>query len=345
MRKTGLTSCTTPTVAAVAAVLLLSLSSGDGLAQKRPGRPKIALVLGGGQAIGFAHVGVLRWLEEHRIPVNAVAGTSMGAYVGALYAMGYSATEMSVVLDRVDWGQTLFQGEIPYQEKWKGKSNDRKREALISLVPGVNLEAFVPFKAAGLAIFSRLPRIADIYGSLRSFDDLPTPFRCVATDLVRGQEVVLESGSLTLALTAALSVPGYAEPVRIDERLLVEGGLVNNLPVNVGLASGADYVIAVVLSSLPPLRTELDTYSGQAMRSIEILRDLNQLRSISKADVLIAPDFANFTETDFNRIKELIDRGYSATAKQAAVLMKFSAGEDEWITYVKARQAKRRSSR
>src|SRR5688572_19853564 len=214
-----------------------------------PDRPRIGLVLGGGGARGFAHVAVLKELERQRIPVDCIAGTSMGALVGGLYASGMSADQIEQALRDMDWVE-MFNDRVARPER----SFRRKRDddlALIAGKPGIGNDGIkiAPGVLSGERVLLLLERLTQPVATRTHFDQLPIPFRAVATDLNSGQAVVMDQGSLALAMRASMSIPGVFRPVTRGEHLLVDGGLVNQLPVDVVRAMGADRVIAVDVSS------------------------------------------------------------------------------------------------
>ena len=284
-------------------------------AQAETERPKIGLALSGGGARGGAHVGVLRMLEELRVPVDYIAGTSMGAIIGGLYAAGYSADEIEKLLSTTDWNRAL--SDQPERRDRTMRKKELEAEFLIPYRVGYNsgrLQA--PLGAIeGQHLDPLLERLLLPVGESRDFDRLPIPFRAVATDLATGEEVVLRRGSLSDAIRASMSVPGVFAPVRIDGRLLVDGGMANNLPVSVVRDMGADLVIAVDIST--PLLSEEQLTSVLSIteqltgfltrRSTEL-----QIASLGPGDLLIVPDLGTFSSSDFQRAAEIVGKGYEA---------------------------------
>src|ERR1700757_2388970 len=213
-------------------------------------RATIGLVLEGGGALGLAHIGVLRWLDENHIPIDYVAGTSMGGLVGGLYATGMSGEEINEFLKTVNWNRSL-RNELPYQARSFRRKKDKRdypNDLEFGLKHGINFPSgFNSGQQVGLI----LDRLALPFSDLASFDELPTPLRCVATDLVTGKATVFDRGSLARALRATMSLPAIFSPVRGDGQIYVDGGLLENLPVDVVRAMGADVVIAVHLETAP----------------------------------------------------------------------------------------------
>ena len=267
-------------------------------------RPRIGLALSGGGARGFAHVGVLRVLEQLRVPVDCIAGTSAGAAVGAAYAAGLSPDEIEARLRRVDWGDIFVDEVARTEQAYRTKQAERLPQLGVTLgVDASGLRA-APGLSAGHKVELLLHELLGVSTELASFDQLGVPFRAVATDLVRGDMVVLERGSLVRAVRASMSVPSGFAPVREQERLLVDGGLSRNLPVDVVRKLCADVVIAVDVGS-PLLREdELQSLIGVAAQMVNILIEDNVRRSLAELngrDLLITPDLGPIGSTDFGR--------------------------------------------
>ena len=207
-------------------------------------RPKIGVALEGGGALGLAHIGVLQWFEDHHIPIDYVAGTSMGGLVGGFYATGKSPAELKQIVEAQNW-DFIIGGSTPYEDlSYRRKEDSRafQNKIVVGLKNGLSLPAGLN---AGQGITLLIDRETVAYSKLNSFDDLPIPFRCVATDLVTGKEEVFGQGSLPRALRATMSIPGLFSPVRDGEKVYVDGGLVGNLPTEVVRQMGADVVIAM----------------------------------------------------------------------------------------------------
>ena len=212
-------------------------------------RPKIGLVLGGGGARGAAHIGVIKKLEEFNIPVDYVAGTSMGSLVGAFYATGMNADELDRTANSLEWDD-LFNDNVQRADR----PFRRKRDDDLSLIGpkfGVGRNSFLLRRGAisGQKISFLFESLVHDRVQVDDFDDLPVPFRAVAADIAIGRVVVLDSGNLALAMRSSMSVPGVFDPVELNGHLLVDGGIVNNVPVDVVRAMGADRLIVVDVSS------------------------------------------------------------------------------------------------
>ena len=327
---------------AIFCCFLAVLQAGAAMAEDAvpPARPRIGLVLSGGGARGLAHVGVLQALEELRIPVDAIAGTSMGAVVGGLYASGKSPAEIDKLMRGIDWSAAFRDRPARNTLNFRRKQDDR--EFLVRFPLGIQSGNFrVP---RGLIQGQRLTQTLRLetlpVATVDDFDELPTPFRAVAADLESGSRVVLERGDLTSAMRASMSAPGVFAPVEVDGRLLVDGGIVENLPVDVVKSMGVDIVIAVDVGFRPVARKELTSalaVSNQAV-TIMMMRETGRQRSLLTGnDLLIAPDLEELQSTDFTATARLIGLGLAATRANADRLARLSLDEDTWQRYVAAR--------
>ena len=282
-------------------------------------RPKVCLVLSGGGARGAAHVGVIQVLEELRVPVDCIAGTSMGALVGAAYASGMSVAEMEAMLGEITTG-LLFKEKPPRQEQAiRRKLEDNldlfgfemgQRDTGLLLPKGV---------VSGVQLETVLRRLSRAKGFL-NFDQLPIPFRAVATDLVSGKSVVFREGELANVMRASMSVPGVIAPAEFDGKMLVDGGLTDNLPVEVAPRMGADIVIAVNLGTPLAPRDQLNSVLGITGQVINLLTEQNvraSLASLRPADVLILPELGDFSAADFDHLPQAVPVGADAARKVA----------------------------
>jgi NTE family protein len=312
-------------------------------AQEKPRRPRVGLVLAGGSARSFVHVGVLKWLEEHRIPVDFVAGTSMGGLVGGLYASGMSAEEIDAAIRGIDWNTTLSL-EPPYEEASFRRKEDR-REYPTRIELGLRKGFHGPSALSpGEGVELLLSRLVPAYSDMAPFDDLPTPFRCMATDLVEGGKVELADGDLSQALRATMSLPGVFAPVRRGKMVLVDGGLLNNLPTDVAAKMGADIIIAVTMFEPPDPTVAEQSLLGVVGRSIDIMVDDNAHRNLHLANRTLNPNTSGLGKTDFDRYAEFYRRGYEEAARQAASLQDLALSEAEWQEYLRARASRRRNA-
>ena len=289
-------------------------------------RPKIGLVLGGGGAAGISHVGVLKVLEENHIPIDYIAGNSMGAIIGSLYASGLSADEIEKVAKQLDW-PTLFQDDPGYALK----SYDQKKQAadfFNTLTFGVSKEGvkFPGGLIGGQRLMFELRRLLAPTQKYNNFDQLPIPFRAVATDIRTGETVVLKDGNLATAVRASMSIPGIFTPVTINNRLLVDGLVSNNVPVDVARDMGADILI---VSRIPagkprPLNSALDI-SLQTMDLLMSKTSQAQIDSLTKSDILIEPPIGDIGSLDFSRVNETIPIGIKGARAKLPALQALAA--------------------
>jgi len=305
-------------------------------------RPKIGLVLSGGAARGLAHIGVLKALEEQGIKIDAIAGTSMGAVVGGLYASGYKIDELEKLALNIDWQQALSDAppreDVPFRRKQddrdflvKQKLSFRDDGSLglpLGVIQGQNL---------ALLLESLLAHASDT----RDFDKLPIPFRAVATDIASGEKVVFRKGHLPQVIRASMSIPAVFAPVELDGRLLVDGGMTDNIPLDVAREMGVDVAIVVDIGTPLRSRKQLTTVIDVLNQSITLMTRRNseeQLAALHKDDVLIQPSLASFGATDFGRAQEMIDAGYRATKILEARLarLKPTRAQDEELTAARA---------
>jgi NTE family protein len=304
-------------------------------------RPVTALVLSGGGARGFAHVGVLKALEEARVPVDMVVGTSMGAIIGGLYASGMSPAELEREILAVDWN-ALFSARVPRPTlSQRQKEEDFNFSAVLQL--GFRDGQFVlPSGAVSSRSLELLLRRYTLHTrDLADFDELPIPFRAVATDMVSGEAVLLRQGDLAAALRASMSVPGVFAPLEWEGRLLGDGGLVNNLPVDVARQMGADRIIAVNIGTPLASRDSLDSVIGITLQMINILTEQNVQRAtalLTHDDLLLQPQLGNLTSASFDQAEELVRLGLRYGESVAASLERFALPPDDYLAW----QAQRR---
>jgi NTE family protein len=304
--------------------------------------PKIGLVLEGGAALGLAHIGVIRWLEEHRIPVSYVAGTSMGGLVGGLYATGNSPDEIRKLVDGIDW-DVVLSGEVPFKDLAYRRKEDAE-EFPNGLEFGIKKGIQFPSGFnSGHQVGLILDSIALPYSGVKSFDDLPIPFACVATDLVNNKQHVFRDGPLATALRSTMSLPGVFIPVRAYNTVLVDGGLLDNIPVDVAKNMGAEVTIGVHLATKPLAANEPISSFGVLGQSISTVIAANELRSMQLADILIRVPLENYTGMDYKKGAEIIKLGYEAAQTKASVLSRFSVDEATWQAYMANRNARRKT--
>jgi NTE family protein len=305
-------------------------------------RQRIGLVLSGGGARGGAHIGVLKALQELRVPIDAIAGTSIGAIVGGFYVSGMTVQDMQNLVESLEW-EDAFLNVTPR----KLKSFRRKRDDYTYLVnqkPGLNGGQFqLPAGLVQGQVFDMVISRETLRASqVKSFDDLALPFRAVATDLATGRPVVLESGDLARSLRASMSIPAALTPVEIDGRLLVDGGVSMNLPIEVAQQMGADVIIAVDVSSPLQTRETLKSVVDVTTQLTNLLGRANlddELKKLKPNDVLIVPPFApDFSSINFTRMHEAIETGYAAVMEHRVELSRFALDEDQYAAYVENRR-------
>ena len=329
----------------LALVLLCLVSAGSGVVRAQtaqpPPRPKVGLALGGGVARGIAHIGVIEWLEEHHVPVDLIAGTSAGGLVGGAYATGMTPAELRALMTSVDW-DAMFQSDAPYALRdFRRKEDAREYPGPIEF--GLRKGFRVPGSiGASEQIDLFLSWLSRRYFDIGSFDDLPIPFRCVATDLIAEEPVILRDGPLAEAMRATMAVPGLFAPVMRDGRMLTDGGVINNVPADVVRAMGADIVIAVDVGVSTPLEPGFDSAITVVSRTTDVLSDRNAAEAMKAADILIKPDVKGIDAMDWRRSGEIADLGYRA-AEAVPRLASLSIDDAAWATYVAARNAKRRT--
>jgi NTE family protein len=322
---------------------LVVLTTSIASPQDNPRRQKLGLVLEGGGALGLAHVGVLQWLEEHRIPVSYIAGTSMGGLVGGIYATGRSAAEVKELVNSIQWDDVI-RGDIPFKDLSFRRKQDA-REVPSSLEFG--LRKGLQFPAgfnSGQQVNLILDRVALPYSEIPSFNDLPIPFACVATDLISGKPHVFRSGPLALALRSTMSLPGIFTPVRSGDQIYADGGLLNNIPIDVAKEMGADIVLGIHLETAPlDPNTSLSSFAvlGQ---SLSVMIAANELRSMEQADLLVSVPLQKYNSLAYNDAEAIIKAGYDAAASKASVLSAFSVSEGEWQKYLDNRNSRRRTT-
>jgi NTE family protein len=304
-------------------------------------RPRIGLALSGGGARGLAHIGVLQWMEENHIPVDSIAGTSMGGLVGALYATGRSPAEMRQFVEAIHWEEAMASEPSYPQLSYRRKEDRRTDEipAQLGLKNGLSGPLGI---SAGQGIGLLLDRIAFPYSTVASFDDLPIPFRCVATDMLSGDAVVLKDGSLAQSLRATMAIPGLFTPVELDGKVLADGGLVDNIPTDVARQMNADIVIAVNIGTSLVGRKDLESLTAFLTQAVDIMTLGNDRRALLLADAQIAPNLGAFTILDFSHAEEIIRLGYQGAASNAAELRKYALPDEEWQQHLAQREARKR---
>ena len=305
-------------------------------------RPKIGLVLSGGGARGFAHIGVLKVLEANRIPVDYVAGASMGGLVGALYATGRTPDEMERLTENLDW-DTLLRGKTAFEALSYRRKEDRRNLPGAITLGGKGARLNLPGSLnPGHEIGLVLDRLMLAYGDKTDFDNLPIPFRAVATDLVNAETVVLKDGSLAQSLRATMAIPGVFAPVELNGKILADGGILNNIPTDVAKAMGADIIIVVNIETQLGDRTALQNLVGILGQTFYVATIENSRRSLRQADFIIAPDLENYTTFDFTKGGKIVELGRAGAELKIALLKSLALGDAEWNRHLAERREKAR---
>ncbi len=288
----------------------------------RPPRLKVGVVLGGGGAKGASHIGVLKYIEEMGIPVDYVAGTSMGSIIGGFYALGYSPDELTQLIAGINWSEYIGNKiDRPMMSE-----EVRQRNSTMVLNVPFSLESLYK-KDSNTSFISQLPSayvnnssLINLFNNLcvgyqgeMDFNDLPIPFACVATDMVTGEEVVLRNGSVPTAMRASMAIPGLFSPVTIGDKVLVDGGLVNNFPADVLREMGADIIIGVEVTSTKDITTnDIKSLPQVFGRLVTNSTSAKRIDNRKMCDVHIIPDISGFGMLSFTpeAIDTLVGRGY-----------------------------------
>ncbi len=303
-------------------------------------RPTIGLVLSGGGARGFAHVGVLKVLEENRVPVDYIGGASIGGLIGALYAMGKTPAEIEQLIATLDWDK-LFVSSTSFDKlSFRRKEDRRNVPAPIPLRGRPNNLKLPAAFNSGHEIGLLFDRVTLPYARVNDFGKLPIPFRTVGTNMVNGTSEELKSGSLSRSLRATMSIPGVFAPVEIDGKILSDGGLVNNIPTNVVKAMGADILIVVNIETQLADRESLESLIGVLAQTISIATAENSRRSLQQANLIIAPDMKDFSTASFSSSEEIIKLGYDGAKEKELLLRGLSLAEPDWQAHLAARRGR-----
>jgi NTE family protein len=308
-----------------------------------PSRPTIGIVLSGGGARGLAHVGVLEVLEELRVPVDVIAGTSMGAIVGGLYASGLPSDSLRALVAEIDW--ELLLSDTPPRSSLAFHRRAEERRYPVELEIGITgngltlPSGLIAGQDMGLLLRRRSLPVA----AVEDFSRLPIPFAAVATDIETGERVVMDGGDLVEAMRASMAIPVVFSPVELDGRILVDGGLVDNMPVELARAMGADVVIAVDAS--PPLleRERLRTVLGISEQVVTLLGRQDLLREMASADVALDIGFEHVGIFDFRDADSIIAKGAAVARDSAGALSAWSVSEAEYRNRRAAVLARRRA--
>src|SRR5690606_39662998 len=295
-------------------------------------RPVIALALSGGGARGIAHVGVLKVLEELRIPIDLIVATSAGAGTGGLYAMGYRAQEVEQLFLTTDFGAG-FEDQPPRAEQSFRRKQDQ-RAYMIQFDVGFNDGNLQLPRGLvqGQRLLLLLNEMTQALPAM-DFDDLPIRYRALATDLITGEEVALDRGHLARAMHASMAIPGVFEPVELEGRLLVDGGIANNLPISLARELGADVVIAVDISAPMRSDSELESVLDVMDQLTNILTRRNvdsQIATLGETDILIRPELSAYSSAAFEALPEMLAIGEESTRAKTDELIRYSLSPAEY---------------
>lgn len=321
------------TILSIAALLFAPPLSAETPDHVSPSRPRIGLVLGGGGAKGAAHLGVLRVLDEMHIPIDCVAGTSMGALVGATFAAGVPPKEIESQVLAVDWARTVGgtggRDLMPIKRKLERKPTTNNFDLGIKngglqgsggFINTQNIDELLRSLVAGA-------RYVD------DFDSLPIPFRAVATDMVSGDMVVLSQGDLSVAMRASMSVPGAFSPVVVGDLVLADGGQMRNVPVDIARQLCGDVIIAVSLATPQPTAADLSSSLALAARSLDVMIAANsraQLATLTDRDVSIVVQMGDIGSGSFERVPDAIPLGREAALEKSEALARYSVSPEEY---------------
>jgi len=306
-------------------------------------RPRIGLALGGGGALGLSEIGVLEWFEDHHIPVDMVAGTSMGCMVAALYSSGKTTDQLKVVMDG-----SVFNSVFTFGSSYKERSFRRREESrelpnafTVGLKHGVSLRNSV---LADQGLNSFLDRQFLRYDDRIDFNTLPIPLRCISTDLTDARPVTFARGSIADAIRASVSLPAVFRPVELNGHQLVDGGVLDNLPTSTVRDMKADVILAVSLPISPLGKNDLGSLFGVLQRSFSVAIEGAEREARKHADVVLVPDITGFSTTDYLKGTDLAKRGYEAAELHKNELLKYAVTDAQWQQYLATRVSKQRGA-
>ena len=302
-------------------------------------RPVIGLAMGGGGALAMSEIGVLQWFEEHHIPVDVIAGTSMGSILAALYSTGKTPEQMTHIMTE-DSVNSVFRIESQYSSRnfrRREDSRDIPNAITVGLKHGASLRNSL---LTDTGLNELLDKEFLAYNDQTDFNNLPIPFRCRATDLTAAKSVTFARGSLQDAVRASASIPGVFRPFELDGHEFVDGAILENLPTSDVLAMKADVVLAISLPLQPVGKGDLDSILGVLGRAFSVGIEVNEARDRQLANVVIMPDINGFTSADYLKTKELAVRGYAAAESHKDELLKYALPDDQWEQYLAHRHSK-----
>jgi NTE family protein len=307
-------------------------------------RRKIGVAFGGGSAKGIAHVGVIRWFEEHRIPIDVAAGTSMGGLVGGCFATGMSAAELADMLSTLNWDELFGASNFAFKNvRRKADARAYPSRLEFGLKHGISAPTSLN---AGQQVDLLLQRIAASYDGIATFDDLPTPFRAVAMDLLTSSQVVLDRGSLATAMRATMSLPLIFPPVELDGQVLVDGGTMNNVPADVARRMGADVVIAINVGDLSNRARVSRSMLGLAGDTLDAMMRASARTGLASADVVLNVPLVErgYGSLDWRRGAALVEEGYQAAEAMREQLLPYALDGPEYDNWLARRHALRKTT-
>lgn len=324
-------------------VLLLGLPAwvGATASADETARPKVGLALAGGGAKGGAHVGILKVLEENNIPVDFIAGTSMGSIIGGLYASGVSADELDQKLRELDWAD-LLRDTPPRQDlSFRRKEDDARY--LLGVELGLKGRRLVwpTGLISGQELFFVLQSLTLPVAGVEDFDELPIPFRAVATDVNTGKKVVLDHGNIATAMRASMAIPSVFSAVEIDGKLLVDGGLSDNVPVDVVRSMGADIVIAVDLGA-PLSDFEVGSFLQIYQQTMRMLTRVNMEPQLANADLVLVPEVSRYGTLEFDALDDIIRKGLEEGEARKPEFIDLALSPDSYAEHLARRSVNRR---
>jgi len=300
-------------------------------------RPKIGLVLSGGGARGFAHIGVLKVLEENNVPIDYVVGTSMGSIVGGLYAIGLTPEEIEHGVKGISWDKVFTDFANRDYKSFRRKQDDYdffnvQRVGITD--DGLQIR---PGLIEGQQVELALDRLAHPGFHINDYDKLRIPFRAIATDIATGEPFIIKNGNLARAMRASMSIPGALPPITIDGTLLVDGGIANNVPIDIVRGMGADIVIVVDVSAPLDTKEELKSaidVTGQLTTILTRRIADVQIKTMKGNDILIVPGEQEISSSDFDKYPELIKSGEVAATEKLENIKKLSLPQEDYSSYV-----------
>ena len=310
-----------PIILLIAGLFLFCSSSTATLPQTQ--RKKVGLVLSGGGAKGMAHIGALKVIEEAGIPIDYVVGTSMGSIIGGLYSIGYSPEQLDSMVRKQDWA-FLLSDRISRKDKNMLEREADEKYILSFPFSKTSIKEVAGGLIKGQNIDNLFSELTLGYHDSIDFNKLPIPFACVAENLVKGEEVIFHKGVLSTAMRASMAIPGVFTPVRLDSMVLIDGGVVNNYPVNIARQMGADVIIGVDVQSKLKPANELDNAGAILGQLVELMGQDQYLKNLEETNVHIKVDVQGYSAASFTQtaIDSLIIRGEKAANEQLASLMK-----------------------